>query len=214
MSKPVKPLTCHCGAGAPRIQRLRRKAGCTSTYQILCASCGNSITSLQRSEAIRVWNDIVMETRRRIACSDPLPSIHHTLHNAPPHSIMEVDDKDFRQATSPGPVDTTPWPEKVELPSDPKVELLDAAKAVCTGDRRRDYGDALGNHSQVAALWRSYLGDRPVSSITAEDAAVMMVLVKIARLAKSPAHYDSMVDLAGYAAVMAEICESRKSFDL
>lgn len=97
-----------------------------------------------------------------------------------------------------------------DLAPDPKRTLLDAATKIVTGDRRRDYGGALDNHDQVAALWRAYLRDRPASDITAEDAAVMMVLVKIARLSTSPAHYDSQVDIAGYAAVMNEIRVQRQ----
>ena len=37
------------------------------------------------------------------------------------------------------------------------------------------------------------------------DVAMMMMLVKVARLMHSPGHQDSHIDLAGYASILEEI---------
>ena len=49
----------------------------------------------------------------------------------------------------------------------------------------------------------------PDSTITAEDVALLMMQVKIARLAKSPDHKDSILDVAGYAGCYDLLQEER-----
>ena len=53
----------------------------------------------------------------------------------------------------------------------------------------------------VCGLWRSYKG----VDFTATDVAMMMALLKIARIRGGNATEDSFVDLAGYAACGGEI---------
>ncbi len=94
---------------------------------------------------------------------------------------------------------------------DPKTELLEAARRAVCGQRRTDYGDALTSFTATADLFNAYLRARgidytdPEQGMGARDAAILMALVKIARLAHAPEHHDSKVDIAGYAAVLAEI---------
>ena len=83
-----------------------------------------------------------------------------------------------------------------------REETLDNAKRIVTGRRDDEYGGPEDNFARIAALWSAYLG----TDIGAEDVAIMMVLLKISRLAAS--YYestDSWVDIAGYAACGAEI---------
>jgi hypothetical protein len=79
--------------------------------------------------------------------------------------------------------------------------LLERADAIINGDRQRDYGDKLQNFSQIAMLWQGTLATKlaPDVAITPEDVALCMIQVKIARLAKTPDHEDSILDVAGYA---------------
>ena len=79
--------------------------------------------------------------------------------------------------------------------------LLQRANELIGGDRQRDYGNKLQNFSQIAMLWQGTLATKLQASaqITAEDVALCMMQVKIARLAKSPDHQDSILDIAGYA---------------
>lgn len=88
-------------------------------------------------------------------------------------------------------------------PADAAVLLLDQARAIVAGARRKAYGTPEDNFACIAGLWTTYLRRRfpagPVD-LTAADVAVMMVLMKCARLAETPAHADSWRDAAGYAA--------------
>jgi hypothetical protein len=100
------------------------------------------------------------------------------------------------------------------------MNILEKANELVNGDRQQDYGDPWINHARIAALWQLYLvgrfgdferDDVYVSNrrvdIEATDAAMMMILVKVARLMESPNHTDSYVDLAGYAQVAQRCAE-------
>ena len=97
-----------------------------------------------------------------------------------------------------------------------RPEILDTAKKCVCGEREQDYGKPEDNFKTIGALWSTYLqAAHPeltkvmgAESITAKDVAVMMALLKIARIAtgNSP---DSFVDLAGYAACAGEIATHR-----
>lgn len=90
--------------------------------------------------------------------------------------------------------------------------ILDAAKqCVCT-DRDQQYGSPEDNFALIAKLWSEYLratglgdGDDSWGLVSAEDVAVMMCLLKIARIATGAPKADSWIDLAGYAACGGEI---------
>lgn len=79
--------------------------------------------------------------------------------------------------------------------------ILQRANELIGGDRQRDYGAKLQNFAQIAMLWQGTLATKlaPNAKITPEDVALLMMQVKIARLAKSPNHEDSILDIAGYA---------------
>jgi len=76
-----------------------------------------------------------------------------------------------------------------------------AATARVLAERRGTYGPADVAMEAIAARWSVTLG-RPIS-----PAQVVLCLIdlKLARLARNPAHEDSIVDVAGYAALLAEV---------
>jgi ABC-type transport system involved in cytochrome bd biosynthesis fused ATPase/permease subunit len=78
--------------------------------------------------------------------------------------------------------------------------LADAATTIA-GVREQEYGSKLQNFTQIAMLFQGTLATKllPNARITPEDVALLMMQVKIARLAKSPDHKDSILDVAGYA---------------
>ncbi len=80
--------------------------------------------------------------------------------------------------------------------------VLEGAKTAVLADRNRDYGDPEDNFNDLAKLWNSWLDIRkpPGSPINRTDTAVMMILVKLARLTTSPTVEDHWTDIAGYAA--------------
>ena len=79
-------------------------------------------------------------------------------------------------------------------------EFLSKANVLVEGDRQKDYGDKLHNHSNIAKLWSAYLD----KEITAHDAAVIMALLKIARTKFGAPTEDTYVDAAAYMAIAGE----------
>ena len=83
-----------------------------------------------------------------------------------------------------------------------RSDILDKAKECVCGQREQDYDSPENNFRIIANLWNSYLGDNYISE---EDVAMMMALLKIARIRSGNYKADSFVDLAGYAACGGEI---------
>lgn len=83
-----------------------------------------------------------------------------------------------------------------------RTECLQTAEKIVTGERQKAYGGVEDNFSTIAKLWNTYKG---ADIFTAQDVAVMMALLKIARIATGTGTADSFVDLAGYAACGCEI---------
>lgn len=81
--------------------------------------------------------------------------------------------------------------------------LEEAIKLIC-GDRNETYGGPVQNFTRGAAMMRAYMGDRQMYSFSATDYAAFNVIIKLARVANSPEHRDSWVDMAGYAALGLE----------
>lgn len=91
-----------------------------------------------------------------------------------------------------------------------RAEILHAAEKCVCGQRETDYGTPEDNFKTIAELWEAYLNKACTRGVNvrveAKDVAVMMALLKIARIAAGGGKADSWIDLAGYAACGAE-CE-------
>ena len=87
-----------------------------------------------------------------------------------------------------------------------RKECLTSAETCVTGQRQNDYGKAEDNFSRIALLWNAYTG----YAFSPKDVAMMMALLKIARIQTGTATEDSFVDLAGYAACGCEIATDKK----
>ena len=91
--------------------------------------------------------------------------------------------------------------------------LVDAANLI-DGDRNVQYGDPIDDFSLTASMWEDYLRRIVITRNTGgevfldpHDVAVMMMLVKISRLAQSPEKQDHWLDIAGYAGCGWECAE-------
>ena len=88
-----------------------------------------------------------------------------------------------------------------------KADVLDEAKATVAG-RGKSYGAPEDNFDRIARRWtvhmRNRYGDQGVV-FDAQDVSMMMIDLKLARLENDPAHADSWVDVAGYAACGGEL---------
>lgn len=89
-----------------------------------------------------------------------------------------------------------------------RADILDAAKKCVCGEREQDYGSPEDNFRRIAMFWNSYIGDYIFSEV---DVAMMMALLKIARIKSGTGTEDSFVDLAGYAACGGEIATKERS---
>ena len=92
---------------------------------------------------------------------------------------------------------------------DRKRSLLNDAIAACTGDRHLNYGKPEANFQRIATLWNAWNEIKKPGPIEPWEVAVLMSLLKLARLAHAPNHRDSWLDIAGYAACGADITEGQ-----
>lgn len=95
-----------------------------------------------------------------------------------------------------------------------RAAVLEKARACVCGEREEDYGSPEDSFGCIAELWEAYLraaciAPNAVVRVTPTDVAMMMALLKIARVGTScvGGTADSFVDLAGYAACGAECAE-------
>lgn len=80
------------------------------------------------------------------------------------------------------------------------VKVLQTAEDLIQ-ERGLAYGHPAINHMRIAQFWSTYL-EAPIKP---EQVAIMMVLVKVARLVESPGHEDSFIDLTAYSALAGEL---------
>lgn len=110
------------------------------------------------------------------------------------------------QETSSGRGYTLLKPPNLESETEPKKEsILEEAQRLVHGARESSYGRPIDNWTRTANIWSALLG----VEVSAEQAALCMVGVKIAREAHSPKR-DNRVDAAGYLSVLERIIEDRK----
>ena len=92
---------------------------------------------------------------------------------------------------------------------DVKEQIASEALGIVNGARREAYGSPELNFHRIARLWTAHMINLgllvPGEFIHPEDVALMIDLMKTARLAESPGHRDSIVDKVGYALCYAEV---------
>jgi hypothetical protein len=89
---------------------------------------------------------------------------------------------------------------------------LQEAHQVIWGDREKTYGDPGKNLRVIASYWTTHLKATKFmpGSLTEADVCGMMILLKQARLANTPNHRDSLVDIAGYVGLQDRIQSSKE----
>lgn len=93
-----------------------------------------------------------------------------------------------------------PKPE-LEQVLNSRQAILEQAIQCITGHRMDDYGKPEDSFGKIAQLWTAYTGNK----YTAHDVAMMLALLKVARISTGHGGADSYIDLAGYAACAGEI---------
>lgn len=79
-------------------------------------------------------------------------------------------------------------------------ELLEHA-ADLVNRRRREYGEPVDLFEAVAKRWSLIFG----IDVTASQVVIALLDLKLTRLSRDPKHLDSILDVAGYAAVLQEV---------
>jgi hypothetical protein len=75
--------------------------------------------------------------------------------------------------------------------------ILQEADYLINGPRRGTYGHPLDDYGRTAAMFSAWLGDKLREPLTAEEAEMFMVIVKLSRQRHLPKR-DNLVDAAGY----------------
>lgn len=87
--------------------------------------------------------------------------------------------------------------------------VLNLALDIINGERQDAYGNPEDNFSTIARLWSDYLGGKYKMGLVLSrvDVALMMTLLKIARLSTGTAKSDSYADAAGYIGLASDMVE-------
>jgi hypothetical protein len=96
-----------------------------------------------------------------------------------------------------------------------RLDILNTAAELTGGPRAATYGDPWSNMDAFARLVQAYFGAKYNADfeVSAEDAAWLMVLAKMARTTTGKGyHQDNYVDAAAYAAIAGE-CAEVENFD-
>ena len=83
-----------------------------------------------------------------------------------------------------------------------RSEILAAANDCVSNTRAATYGDASKVYALAAELGAAFAHHRGMADAHSE--LIRMALMKIARIAYSPAHLDNYIDACGYLALAAE----------
>ena len=173
-------------------------------YKLACGRCGDVFTA--RTEGAKFCPSC-RQIIRREAGRKGAEKAHE----------LRTEKKDKANTISPRRAEETDRPKREDAgsvsaapESITRAGLLDKAKAVVCGEREKQYGSPEDSFRAIADYWTVYLhqtGNLPVHrELTSEDAAIMMILLKVARQA-GRGKLDNWVDIAGYAACGAEIAE-------
>lgn len=81
-----------------------------------------------------------------------------------------------------------------------RQSVLRRAEAIAM-ERQQSYGDPAASMAAVAARWSITLGQ----PVTPEQVVLCLIDLKLARLSHNSVHYNSAVNICGYAALLNEI---------
>lgn len=117
--------------------------------------------------------------------------------------------RDFVKALNNG--ETFGWLDpRIDHTEPAKQSILLKAEGLVNGPRAAAYDHPTENFGRIVRLWNALLADKLHEPITEEEHAMMMIMVKMARLQATPEHEDSIIDIAGYAATYEKLVERRQ----
>ena len=124
-----------------------------------------------------------------------------------PKEVFEAEAEDYVDAHLFDPYDEAEALAEAASSPGPRLylrgDILDTAKQYVDTDRANEHGDMEDNFQRIAAYWNTHLG--LISYIKDTDVAVMMTLLKVARIHSNTENIDNWVDAAGYMACGGEL---------
>lgn len=92
-----------------------------------------------------------------------------------------------------------------------RENIIKQVEKCIMNDRQNTYGTPEDNFQKITDYWNTYLNIKDATfKLTKQDVAIMMVLLKIARMGTSPNHLDNFVDAAGYSIIAGSFCNTEK----
>ena len=88
-------------------------------------------------------------------------------------------------------------------------KVLETASSLIVGERDKQHGDATQSFARIAAMWSLILN----TDVEAHEVAACMCALKLSRLTTSHTNLDNWIDLAGYAALGAELATNKGESD-
>lgn len=176
-----------------------------STEAMLNANCDSIATCMTECE-------IRKRCRKGQSCEDYAYVNPEEVAQYLGFEVLEDDSPTIAMITAKHSEDDTPTIAETDAKRKlTRADILHAAEKCVCGQREQDYGTPEDNFKAIAELWSVYLDRISVGKygnlvVDEKDVAVMMALLKIARIARGGGKADSWIDLAGYAACGAE-CE-------
>lgn len=86
---------------------------------------------------------------------------------------------------------------------------IDTAKYIVCNDRQDQHGNPENTFLLIAEYWSTYLSKETATDlvIAPADVAVMMTLLKIARMQMNAHNQDNIIDGIGYLAIAGELID-------
>lgn len=94
--------------------------------------------------------------------------------------------------------------DAVAVPAE-QESILAEAQRIVHGPRRASYGHPSVNFQRIADLWNGYRKGIPREDFNPTDVAMLLILLKMARIMHGPTDRDGHTDICGYAACSAII---------
>lgn len=95
--------------------------------------------------------------------------------------------------------------DRTATPVPVRGRVLNKAAAVVNGARQNEYGNPEDSFELIGKLWSVYAGHE----YTPHDVAMMMALLKVARIKGGIGTEDSYTDACGYVALAADMRRGR-----
>jgi hypothetical protein len=79
------------------------------------------------------------------------------------------------------------------------LSILEIAHSLVHGERQAAYTHPSESFARTAAIFSGIISHKLKEPLTPQDAALLLIGLKISRLTANQTHRDSVVDIAGYA---------------